>query len=340
MKFDFIIGNPPYQEETNGASTSDKPLYDRFMDSVYKVGDKVELITPARFLFEAGATPAAWNRKMLDDEHFKVLFYEKESKNIFSNTSIVGGVAITYRDSETVFGKIGTFTAFQELNTILRKVIYFPEFEGLASIIYTQNKFDLDVLNREIPSLNRTDKRLESNIFQLKIFTKEQISPNDIKVIGLSGAKREYRYVNKKYIDVEGSVNLYKYKVLISKSNGASGTLGGMPARMITVPFLAEPSLGYTRTFIGIGAFNTEVEAKAALKYIKCKFCRAMLGVLKVTQDNNPDKWKYVPLQDFTHSSDIDWSKSIKEIDAQLYAKYGLDENEINFIESHVKEME
>ena len=64
-----------------------------------------------------------------------------------------------------------------------------------------------------------------------------------------------------------------------------------------------------------------------------------MLGVLKITQDNNPEKWKYVPLQDFTENSDIDWSKSIPEIDQQLYKKYGLDENEIEFIETHVKAM-
>lgn len=64
-----------------------------------------------------------------------------------------------------------------------------------------------------------------------------------------------------------------------------------------------------------------------------------MLGTLKVTQDNNKGTWKNVPLQDFTESSDIDWSKSIPEIDQQLYKKYGLNEDEINFIETKVKEM-
>lgn len=64
-----------------------------------------------------------------------------------------------------------------------------------------------------------------------------------------------------------------------------------------------------------------------------------MLGVLKITQDNPPEKWKYVPLQDFTPGSDIDWSQSVADIDRQLYAKYGLDDEEIAFIESHVKEM-
>lgn len=64
-----------------------------------------------------------------------------------------------------------------------------------------------------------------------------------------------------------------------------------------------------------------------------------MLGVLKITQDNTKEKWKFVPLQNFTSNSDIDWSKSIHEIVLQLYRKYGLDDKEINFIESHVKEM-
>ena len=75
------------------------------------------------------------------------------------------------------------------------------------------------------------------------------------------------------------------------------------------------------------------------MKYIKTKFARAMLGILKVTPDNTPKKWRYVPLQDFTAASDIDWSHSIVDIDRQLYEKYGLDENEIDFIEQHVKEM-
>lgn len=80
-------------------------------------------------------------------------------------------------------------------------------------------------------------------------------------------------------------------------------------------------------------------EAVSAVKYISTKFVRTLLSILKVTQNGNKPVWKMIPLQDFTPSSDIDWSKSIHEIDLQLYEKYGLDENEIEFIESHVKEM-
>ena len=87
-------------------------------------------------------------------------------------------------------------------------------------------------------------------------------------------------------------------------------------------------------------AFDTENEAKAMLKYIKSKFARAMLGILKITQDNTKDKWKYVPLQDFTVNSDIDWTQSVADIDRQLYQKYDLSPEEIAFIETHVREMD
>ena len=340
MKFDFVIGNPPYQEATAGASTSDKPVYDCFMDAAFKIADKVELITPGRFLFNAGATPTAWNSRMLEDIHFKVLFHEMNSSKVFANTAIVGGVAITYRDAKANYGSIGTYTTYPELNRILHKVMPSLASDGcLTQIIYTQNKFNLRELNAAIPGLNRTDKRLESNIFSLSVFTQEPTQEDDIKILGLWENKRTYRFVNRKFIDMSDSKNIAKYKILLSKSNGASGILGEEPARMITMPSIGEPYLGYTRTFIGIGALETLVEAEAALKYIKGKFCRLMLGVLKVTQDNNPDKWKYVPLQDFTSSSDIDWSVSVAEIDRQLYKKYNLNEEEIAFIETHVKEM-
>lgn len=98
--------------------------------------------------------------------------------------------------------------------------------------------------------------------------------------------------------------------------------------------------IGHTQSFMSIGCFETEIEADALLKYVKSKFARTMLGILKITQDNPASKWKYVPLQDFTPNSDIDWSQPVADIDKQLYAKYGLNENEIDFIESHVKEME
>ena len=340
FKFDVVIGNPPYQEEAGGTSSSDKPIYNYFMDEAYKIGSTVELITPGRFLFNAGATPKAWNRKMLSNKNLKVLYYETDSSKVFQNTDIKGGVAVTLFDRRQIFGEIGTFTIFSELNSILKKVMpYINEIGSLTDIIFSQNKFNLDKLNDHYPNLKRTDKRLESNIFNLDIFTDEKNSSDDLKILGVIKNKRVYKFVNKSYIDMN-KTNLYDYKVLLPKSNG-SGTLGEVVSTpLIGTPLIGTPLIGYTRTFIGIGSFKDEYQAKAALKYIKSKFARVMLGVLKVTQDNNPGKWKYVPLQDFTANSDIDWSKSIPEIDQQLYKKYELDEEEINFIETHVKEMD
>lgn len=144
--------------------------------------------------------------------------------------------------------------------------------------------------------------------------------------------KREFKWIERKYIEDNG--NLDAYKVIVPKANG-SGALG----ETLSTPIIGVPKIGYTQSFIGIGAVQTYDEAAAILKYVKSKFARALLGILKITQDNPPEKWTYVPLQNFTNKSDIDWSKSIPEIDQQLYKKYGLDNDEIKFIESHVKEM-
>ena len=95
--FDFCIGNPPYQSETANQGDRANPVYDKFMDAAFDVAECVELIHPARFLFNAGQTKKAWNKKMLNDEHFKVLSYEPNANKVFQNTEIKGGVAITIR---------------------------------------------------------------------------------------------------------------------------------------------------------------------------------------------------------------------------------------------------
>lgn len=346
MKFDFIIGNPPYQDETLGDNaTYAPPIYHLFLEESYKIADKVELIHPARFLFNAGSTPKEWNKKMLSDEHLKVLYYEQDSSKVFSNTDIKGGVAITYRDDTENFGAIETFTAFSELNSIMRKVNT-PADYNLSNIVYIQNRFNLESLFADYPDSisgigsNGRDSRFEKNIFKKvsEVFSIKQID-NAIKVLGIIDNKRVWRYIDQKYVD-KSHENLYKYKVLVPTSNG-SGAIGEvLSTPLIGTPLIGTPLIGYTRSFIGIGAFDTKIEGEATFKYIKSKFARTLLGILKITQDNNKPTWRYVPLQDFTEHSDIDWTKSVAEIDKQLYAKYGLDETEINFIETHVKEMQ
>ena len=343
MKFDYVIGNPPYQEMVE--NTSDRPVYNDFMEASYKVSDKVELITPARFLFNAGKTPKEWNQKMLADEHLKVLYYEQDSSRIFANTDIKGGVAVTYRDAEKDFGAIGIFSQFQELNHILTKVRSRSNVGSIDDMIVQQNKWDLEGLYREHPEYreiigsNGTEKRLTTPIFSAAgVFGESKQNDDDLKIIGLIKNVRHYRFVARRFID-QNHANLFKYKVILPASNG-SGAIGEvLSTPLVGEPLIGEPLIGYTQSFIGIGCFNTRPEAEAACKYIKTKFARTMLGTLKITQHNHKGTWINVPIQDFTAHSDIDWSKSVAEIDRQLYRKYDLTADEIEFIETHVKEM-
>ncbi|NHI74034.1 restriction endonuclease [Lactococcus garvieae] len=343
VKFDIVIGNPPYQEESTGDSTQAPPIYHKFMDTAYEVADKSVLITPGRFLFNAGATGTAWNEKMLKDEHLKVIFYEQDSSKIFPNTDIKGGVAVTYRSVSDNFGAIGTFTSYEELKSILDKVSSVMT-ENLSDLITGRGIYKLtNMALEEHPEIediqskgHKTD--VGSGAFKILtdiIFFKEK--PTDgkeyVQVLGLMNTQRVYYWVDRRYLNAPQ--NFEKWKVIIPQANG-SGQFG----ELISSPLVEKPNIGATETFLSIGAFDSEFEAQATLKYIKSKFARTMLGILKITQAMTREKWTKVPLQNFTPNSDINWTKSIPEIDQQLYAKYGLSQDEIDFIEEKVKAME
>lgn len=338
MKFDFVIGNPPYQEETEG--TSDNPVYNIFMDAVYNIADKVELITPARFLFNAGKTPRDWNKKILADEHLKVLQYWAKSDEVFPNTDIKGGIAITYRDNNKNFNKIGYFIPNKTLRQILSKVLDIM-INSFSELVRPTEYFKLTpLIHDENPDIKQNMSKghefdLTSNLIDKnpQLF----IDSNDnhkkyVRIIGRYNGKRVKKYFKSAYIKQCDAI--LKYKVIIPESNN-SGQFG----ETLVCPMIGQPGDVTTQTFISIGFFNSEYEALSVKKYISGKFARALLGTLKITQHNKKDVWQNVPLQDFTPNSDIDWSKSIPEIDQQLYKKYGLDEKEIEFIETHVKEM-
>ena len=282
FKFDVVIGNPPYQEESVGEDTKAPPIYHKFMEEAYKIANRVSFITPARFLYNAGATPKAWNKKMLDDEHLKIEYFEQDSSKVFANTDIKGGVVVTYRDAEVGFGAIEKFTSFEELYGIMKKAELKTTAGSIAEIIYTQNKFDLEALYAEYPiyktiiGSNGKDKRFRNNIFErIDLFSDEPSSINNIQILGLINNKRVYRYMPQRFVDM-GHENILAYKVLVPRSNG-SGAIG----EVLSSPLIGSPLMGYTQTFIGIGSFETVNEAKSCLKYIKSKFARTMLGILK-----------------------------------------------------------
>lgn len=348
-KFDVVIGNPPYQEDSVGESTHSMPIYHKFMDAAFEVGEKVVLITPARFLSNAGFTPKPWNRKMLADEHLTVAHFEPDSKVLFPELTdpIKGGIAVTYRDSRQKIGPIGQFTKHPELIPILRKV------DAISSSSLTEQGITNDrqhrytgLMHEENPQARElmsagNPYKLDAETFDRLPFLYHEGDPGDgndyIEVLGRSRRTRVMRWLRRDYLT--GPASLWAYKVALPESNGSGSTTDffGVP---FNKPTVLGPGVAVTGTFITIGAFETALEAEALMKYLKTKFARSLLGVLKVTQHNAAHTWKHVPNQDFAKGAEIDWSRSVSEIDEQLYAKYGLDEGDISFIEEKVAPME
>ena len=342
MKFDYIIGNPPYQEETEGNGRK-SPLYHLFMDAAYSLSARVELVTPARFLSDMGQTPSAWNQRMLSDPHFKVLDYWPDSKQVFHGVDIKGGIAITYRDEDKDFGPIEVFSPITEVNSALHKIIrLMPKGESLENVVSPRGiyRFSEQFYDDFPEQKQRVEKTGTGNMVVSNIFVNAPDAFIDhvenradyYRVIGRTHNHRVSKFIKSSYII--GNPYLSSYNVALPKSNGT-----GQFGECLSSPFVLGPNEGVTDTFISIGLLHTEEQALNLLKYLTTKFLRAMLGVKKITQDNPRSAWKYVPLQDFTSSSDIDWTQSVSDIDKQLYKKYNLTGEEIDFIEKNVKEM-
>lgn len=336
MKFNAVVSNPPYQVGVNK-----EPLYHHFISIGMEIGDLGTLIHPGRFLFNAGKTPKAWNQKMLNDEHFKVVKYWKKSDEVFDAVDIKGGVAVTMWDKQNVIGPIGTFVLHDELRTIQEKVESLGE-ESFSKLVYSRDLYQLtELFYKENPELEGRQSKghrfdLGTTAFSLfpEVFSDEKPAGDGYAlVVGRENDTRIAKWIKKEYLKLPD--NFESYKVVVPKSNG-SGHFG----ESLSSPFVAAPFHAQNTTFLSIGKFDSIFEAEACLKYIKTKFVRCMLGILKVTQDNPKSVWSKVPLQNFTQQSDINWDLSIPELDAALYQKYNLTQDEIDFIESNVSAMQ
>ena len=336
MKFNAVVSNPPYQVGVNK-----EPLYHHFISIGMEIGDLGTLIHPGRFLFNAGKTPKAWNQKMLNAEHFKVVKYWKKSDEVFDAVDIKGGVAVTMWDKQNVIGPIGTFVLHDELRTIQEKVESLGE-ESFSKLVYSRDLYQLtELFYKENPELEGRQSKghrfdLGTTAFSLfpEVFSDEKPAGDGYAlVVGRENDTRIAKWIKKEYLKLPD--NFESYKVVVPKSNG-SGHFG----ESLSSPFVAAPFHAQNTTFLSIGKFDSIFEAEACLKYIKTKFVRCMLGILKVTQDNPKSVWLKVPLQNFTQQSDINWDLSIPELDAALYQKYNLTQDDIDFIESNVSAMQ
>lgn len=338
-KFDVVIGNPPYQKEAVGENNRKSPIYHLFMDAAYEVAHRAVLITPSRFLFNGGQTPKKWNKKMLSDPCLFVAHYFADGAAIFPGADLKGGVAVTVRDSKRSGPPIGEFVP-EPMSSILAKTSKEPSlarFVSSTSAYRYTPKMHEDYPQASEQLSSSSQFKVNTNAFERLdfIFHTEKPAQEDesyVEILGLQDNKRTRRWIRAEYIS--GPASMDKFKVAVAKSNG-----GGQFGEALAGMEVLEPNTGTTQTFVTIGHLDSLDEAEACRKYISSKFARAHLSVLKITQDNPPRVWEHVPLQDFTNKSDIDWSKSIPEIDQQLYAKYDLNADEIEFIENNVKPM-
>lgn len=220
FKFDVVIGNPPYQDRTIGENrTYQPPVYHLFLDEAYKLSDKVMLIHPARFLFNAGSTPKEWNQKMLHDKHFSIVMYEADCSKIFPNTEIKGGIVISYHDNTKDFGEIDVFTIYPELNSLMKKVIHRADFSSISGIISGRSMYRFTKkMHDEVPDAAQRLSRghendLTSNVFEKLPDVMTESLPDDTseyyRILGRINNERAYRFVKKEYI-VDNKTIFYK----------------------------------------------------------------------------------------------------------------------------------
>lgn len=336
MKINAIVGNPPYQETLESGRSLAKQLFPTFIEIGVKLAPKYfTLITPARW-FTADAQDNSFP-KLRDfvkkNNHF-VLIVTHNGKKIFPNTEL--GMVNYFLWNKDFMGN----TQFVEYISGTPYSLSRPLFENDLDIIIPQNKI-VSIIRKiqatDFTPLNAiTSGRDAFGIVGKNIESRSMPKPFENSVTVLC-AYEQLRYVPKTSIS-KGLDFLESYKVFTSKGNGGAGLLtDGKPVSIIGKSFVGVPNMACTDSLIPFGKFETKVEAVNLQKYMTSKFLRFCVGILKVSQNLYQNVYGFVPLQDFTADSDVDWYQSITDIDRQLYAKYGLTEEEIVFIESMIK---
>jgi len=330
--FDAVVGNPPYQEDDGGFASSASPVYNIFVDAAIALRPRfMTLITPSRW-FVGGKGLDDFRSRLLADHHLSLLVDFPLLYEPFSNVKIRGGISYFLWDS----GYNGPCTV--------------TTMEGGKAVGKSDTRFldEFDVLvrrNEAVPILRKVHARKETTIeggissskpFGLRTFFKGADSAtgisNAIKLYGnqkITWIDRSTVTINAKWID--------EWKVLMT---AVQGTSSAVETRFLSNPIVAGPGTACTETYIVAGHFASKSKAMNLANYLRTRFVRFLVSLRKATQHATRDVYAFVPIQDFTSSSDIDWSRPVSEIDAQLYAKYGFTKPEQKFIESMIKPME
>lgn len=331
MKFDAIVGNPPYQIMDGGNKASAMPIYNIFVDMAKKIKPQyLSMIMPAKW-FNGGRGLDLFREHMLNDSSMQILVDFADSQVCFPGVDIAGGICYflwNNKHSGKCTVKSYNNGSFDE---DIRSLNEYETFIRMPKAIPIVNKL------KNFSSINYFDSCVSAQRpFGLRTYVKPQDS-GDL-VLRYNGGKGLYQnnstIINQDWIP--------KWKVIMSYltyDHAGRADKDGKKRIFSTMEILC-PNEICTETYLVIYTSNNEVEVKHVLSYMKTKFVRFMVSLVTATQHISKASFRLVPIQDFTENSDIDWSKSVAEIDQQLYAKYSLNDEEISFIESMIKPME
>lgn len=333
MKFDVIIGNPPYQLSDGGHGASALPIYQKFVEQAKKLNPRfLTMVIPSRW-FTGGRGLDEFRSEMLNDDRLRIIHDYLNSSDCFPGVEIKGGVCYflwnrdncgqcsvyTHKSNNEISSStrpliengMDVFIRNNEQISILKKVQLLKE-KSFVSLVSANDPFGFDV-------------RQENSYKRVKpIFNKKPFSQS-IKLHYYGWQKEGPGYVDDKYIR-KGRDLINTWKVYISKAYGAGEDY---PHQILNKPFLGEKESVCTETYTLIGPFTTKDEAKNVISYISTRFFRFIVFTLKNTQSASQKVYSLVPMQDFSES----WT------DEKLYKKYKLTKEEIEFIESMIRPM-
>lgn len=324
MKFDVIIGNPPYQLSDGGAQASAMPIYNKFVERAKKLKPRyISMIIPARW-YAGGKGLDNFRSDMLTDNHLRIIHDFIDASDCFSGVEIKGGVCYFLWDRDNEGNcLINTHQGNKITSTMER-----PLLEENCDTFIRHNEA-ISILRK---ILNKQEKSFSDIVFSAKTFgyrtyftdfdVKKQADDNEDLILLYANHSKGYMYRNS---FKQGSEYLDCWKIYIPEAIG-----NGNMETDILKPILGTPKSACTETYIMNGPYKSEQEAKNAMSYIKTKFFHFMLGLKKNTQHTTKSVYKFVPMQDFSKP----WT------DEELYAKYNLTQQEIDFIEAMIRPME
>ena len=333
MTFNAIVGNPPYQVmDGGGAGYSALPVYQDFVNISRVINPQfMSLIIPARW-YAGGKGLDNFRDTMLQDRRINLLFDFTESKDCFPSADIAGGICYFLWNRKYKGKCIVTSVSNNERNSNLRDLGEFSTFIRQSEAISIVHKIiDETIITLDNIVYSRKPFGLDNNFVG-----KQKPYDHCITVYGSQGIS----YADKDVVS-QNTELIDNWKVIASKASAQGGRADKDGKRKVIPKIeVLTPNVVCTESYLLLSSFNNEDSANNLCKYVKSKFFRFLLSLKVITQNISKDCFRFVPLQDFTSNSDIDWSRSIGEIDAQLYEKYGLERDEIDFIERMIKPME